>query len=143
MQLSTACSACRVRASSADPWSIQTATTSPPGSGRPIESGNRTVLRGGYAIFYQALDRVGSSAALSLNPPQLIEFRGYESQFDQPPQLLLRDPYPGGSNEFNPQSIDLSKSQHEWSGTVVSAVQRRIPVPDRRQLFVESIVCWR
>ena len=78
-----------------------------PRFGAAYRIGNRTVLRGGYAIFYQALDRVGSSAALSLNPPQLIEFRGYESQFDQPPQLLLRDPYPGGSNEFNPQSIDL------------------------------------
>ena len=78
-----------------------------PRFGAAYRIGNRTVLRGGYAIFYQALDRVGSSAALPLNPPQLIEFRGYESQFDQPPQLLLRDPYPGGSNRFNPQSIDL------------------------------------
>ena len=78
-----------------------------PRFGGAYRIGNRTVLRGGYAIFYQALDRVGSSAALPLNPPQLIEFRGYESQFDQPPQLLLRDPYPGGSNRFNPQSIDL------------------------------------
>ena len=68
---------------------------------------DHTVVKGGYAIFYQALDRMGSSAALSLNPPQLIDFRGFESQFNERPQLLLRDPFPGGSNEFNPQAIDL------------------------------------
>ena len=68
---------------------------------------DRTVLRGGYAIFYQAIDRMGSSAALPLNPPQLIEFRGYESRFHEVPKLLLRDPFPGASNEFNPQAIDL------------------------------------
>lgn len=90
-----------------------------PRFGAAYRINDRTVLRGGYAIFYQAIDRLGSSAALPLNPPQLIEFRGYESQFNQAPQLLLRDPYPGGSTAFNPQTIDLrSRSMSEtapWS----------------------------
>ena len=78
-----------------------------PRFGAAYRISDRTVLRGGYAIFFQAIDRMGSSAALPLNPPQLIEFRGYESQFDEVPKLLLRDPFPGASNEFNPQAIDL------------------------------------
>ena len=90
-----------------------------PRFGAAYRIGDHTVIRGGYAIFYQAVDRMGSSAALSLNPPQLIEFRGLESRFNEVPKLLLRQPFPGGSNEFNPQRIDLrSRSLYEkapWS----------------------------
>lgn len=90
-----------------------------PRFGAAYRINDSTVIRGGYAVFYQAIDRVGSSAALPLNPPQLIEFRGQESQFNEPPKMLLSDPFPGGSNRFNPQTIDLrSRSLHEtapWS----------------------------
>ncbi len=90
-----------------------------PRFGAAYRVGKSTVIRGGYAIFYQAIDRVGSSAALPLNPPQLIEFRGQESQFNEPPKMLLSDPFPAGSGRFNPQTIDLrSRSMHEtapWS----------------------------
>ncbi len=90
-----------------------------PRFGAAYRIGERTVVRGGYAIFYQAIDRMGSSAALALNPPQLIDFRGLESQFNEVPKLLLRQPFPGGSNEFDPQRIDLrSRSLYEtapWS----------------------------
>ena len=78
-----------------------------PRFGAAYRVADHTVIKGGYAIFYQALDRVGSSAALPYNPPQLIEFRGYRSFFDTPPTRLLRDPFPGGTGEFNPQTIDL------------------------------------
>ena len=90
-----------------------------PRFGAAYRIGDHTVVRGGYAIFYQAIDRLGSSAALPLNPPQLIEFRGFESRFNEVPRLLLRDPFPGGSSAFNPQAIDLrSRSLFEtapWS----------------------------
>ena len=65
------------------------------------------VVRGGYAIFYQALDRMGSSAVIQLNPPQLVDFRGFETDFSAPPVLLLRDPFPAAASEFDPLSIDL------------------------------------
>lgn len=65
------------------------------------------VVRGGYAIFYQALDRMGSSAVIQLNPPQLVEFRGFESSANTPPVFLLRDPYPSASTNFDPLTIDL------------------------------------
>ncbi len=65
------------------------------------------VLKGGYAIFYQAIDRIGSSAAIQLNPPQLVEFRGLETDFSRPPELLLRDNFPPVSLAFDPLSIDL------------------------------------
>lgn len=65
------------------------------------------VLKGGYGIFYQAMDRMGSSAVLALNPPQLIEFLGNEVIFNQEPRMLLRDPFPEVSRAFDPQAIDL------------------------------------
>ncbi len=65
------------------------------------------VLKGGYAVFYQAIDRIGSSAAIQLNPPQLVEFRGLETDFSSAPLLLLRDPFPPVSLAFDPLSIDL------------------------------------
>ena len=64
------------------------------------------VLKGGYAVFFQAIDRMGSSGAIQLNPPQLVDFVGHEVDFDEPPQLLLRDPFPAVSLAFDPLSID-------------------------------------
>ena len=78
-----------------------------PRFGAAYRIGDHTVIRGGYAIFFQALDRIGSSAALPLNPPQLIEFRGFRASASRPTSALLRDPFPAGTSEFNPQTIDL------------------------------------
>ena len=47
-----------------------------PRFGAAYRIGDHMVMKGGYAIFYQAIDRMGSSAALPLNPPQLIDFPG-------------------------------------------------------------------
>ncbi|HSR49319.1 MAG TPA: TonB-dependent receptor [Acidobacteriota bacterium] len=78
-----------------------------PRVGLSVRVSDNMVVRGGYAIFYQALDRMGSSAVLQLNPPQLVEFRGVESNFNEPPQILLRDGFPAASTEFDPLTIDL------------------------------------
>ena len=78
-----------------------------PRLGAAYRVSDRTVIRGGYAIFYQAIDRIGSSAALPLNPPQLIEFRGFRASASRPSSALLRDPFPAGTSVFNPQTIDL------------------------------------
>ena len=65
------------------------------------------VLKGGYAIFYQAIDRMGSSGAIQLNPPQLVDFIGSDVNFNEPPTQLLRDDFPTVSLAFDPLSIDL------------------------------------
>ena len=80
---------------------------------------DNTVIRGGYAIFFQAIDRIGSSAALSLNPPQLVEFRGFRASASRPSSALLRDPFPSGTSEFHPLTIDIRSRSFEgispWS----------------------------
>jgi len=67
----------------------------------PIE---RVVLRGGYAVFYQVHDRIGSSAILQLNPPQQFELSD-SAQFDEPPVFFLRDGFPISATP--PTDIDL------------------------------------
>ncbi|MFQ5737774.1 MAG: TonB-dependent receptor domain-containing protein [Acidobacteriota bacterium] len=78
-----------------------------PRVGVAFRAADNVVLKGGYAIFYQAIDRIGSSAAIQLNPPQLVDFRGQEVQFNEVPKQLLRDPFPAVSQAFDPLSIDL------------------------------------
>lgn len=78
-----------------------------PRVGASYRVSDNLVLKGGYAIFYQAMDRIGSSAILQLNPPQLVEFRGLETQFNQVPKILLRDPFPKAAGQFDPLAIDL------------------------------------
>lgn len=68
---------------------------------------NNVVWRGGFGIFYQAGDRMGSSAVLQLNAPQLIEARFAEVNSNTPPQLLLRDPFPTVPTTFDPLVLSL------------------------------------
>lgn len=68
---------------------------------------DNVVLRGGFGIFYQAGDRMGSSAIIQLNPPQLIEARFAEVTNNQPPVLLLRDGFPAVPTTFDPLAINL------------------------------------
>ena len=69
---------------------------------------DRIVFRGGYAVFYQAGDRIGSAAILQLNPPH--QFQLSERQdFDEPPLFLLRDGFP--LSAVAPADIDLLIAQ--------------------------------
>jgi hypothetical protein len=54
---------------------------------------DRIVLRGGYAIFYQAKERFGSDDILQLNPPQFFEVT-LDTSSSAPPSFYLRDGFP-------------------------------------------------
>ncbi len=70
----------------------------------PIE---RLVVRGGYGVFYQAVDRNGSSALIQLNPPHFVNFTFASVTSSQPPQLLLRDGFPSLPTSFNPATTTI------------------------------------
>ena len=55
---------------------------------------DRIVLRGGAAIFYQAIDRSGLSANLQLNPPFFFETVQTATAATDPPVFQLRDGFP-------------------------------------------------
>ncbi len=65
---------------------------------------DRIVFRGGYAVFYQVGDRIGSSAILQLNPPHQFQLSN-RADFDEPPEFLLRNGFP--LSAVAPADIDL------------------------------------
>ena len=64
-----------------------------------------TVLRSGYGIFYNLMDRIGSEDQLALNPPGLrnIRLRGTSTT----PVFFLRDGFPG--DFLDPANIVLGR----------------------------------
>jgi Carboxypeptidase regulatory-like domain/TonB dependent receptor-like, beta-barrel/TonB-dependent Receptor Plug Domain len=63
---------------------------------------DRTLVRGGYGIFYNLFDRVGSEDQLSLNVPGLINNTVTSSS--TAPLFLLQNGFPAGF--LNPPSLD-------------------------------------
>ncbi|MEO5898015.1 MAG: TonB-dependent receptor [Vicinamibacterales bacterium] len=66
----------------------------------------RTVLRSGYGIFYNLIDRIGSEDQLALNPPGLRNIR-LRSSSTVTPVFFMRDGFPAGY--LDPANIVLSR----------------------------------
>ena len=66
----------------------------------------KTVVRGGYGIFYNLFDRIGSEDQISLNPPGLRNIN-ITAPAGNTPVLLLKDGFP--SNFLDPSNIVLSR----------------------------------
>jgi hypothetical protein len=67
----------------------------------------QTVLRGGYGIFYNLFDRIGSEDQLALNPPGLTNISLGSS--NTTPLFFLRDGYP--ATFFQPINLDPAAGQ--------------------------------
>jgi len=59
----------------------------------------RTILRGGYGVFYNQFERIGSEDQLALNPPGLRSVDVSAASGATTPVLLLRDGFPGDFSE--------------------------------------------
>ncbi|MEX2272424.1 MAG: TonB-dependent receptor [Vicinamibacterales bacterium] len=68
---------------------------------------DRTIVRGGYGIFYNQFDRIGSEDQLALNPPGLLNVDISASSGSTVPALRLRDGFP--SNFLDPSNLVLSR----------------------------------
>jgi hypothetical protein len=64
---------------------------------------DKTLIRGGYGIFYNLFDRVGSEDQIALNPPGLTNI-SLVSSGSQGPLFLLREGYP--ASFFQPINLD-------------------------------------
>lgn len=64
----------------------------------------KTVVRGGYGIFYLELERFGSEDQLALNPPFLVQSNGSIPSKSTQPLFLLQNGFPG--SWLNPADIN-------------------------------------
>jgi hypothetical protein len=67
----------------------------------------KTVLRGGYGIFYNLFDRIGSEDQIALNPPGLTNISLVSTT--STPLFLLKNGYPGSF--FQPINLDPAAGQ--------------------------------
>ena len=67
---------------------------------------DKTVLRGGYGMFFNPLDRIGSEDQLALNPPGLRNINQNTTSATTP-VLVMQDGFP--SNYLDPGNIVLSR----------------------------------
>ena len=72
---------------------------------------DKTVLRGGYGIFYNMFDRIGSEDQIALNPGSgLVSLQPATATVATGPLFLLRNGFPAGY--LDPARIDLSARGH-------------------------------
>ena len=95
-----------------------------PRFGLAYRLGDRAVLRGGYGIFYQHSNRIGSESILQLNPPYLLDKDITQFLGSNTPVIQLRNGFP--SSQFVPGSADLTN------------IQLRAQDPNQRTGYVEQ-----
>jgi hypothetical protein len=78
-----------------------------PRAGFAWSASPRTVLRGGYGIFYQQQDRYGSESQLGLNLPQLVDVALTANSGNDAPALILSQ----GFTPLNAGTVDKSRVQ--------------------------------
>jgi hypothetical protein len=102
---------------------------------------DKTVVRTGYGIFWNMLERIGSEDQLALNPPYLINNNISLPSTATAPLFVLQNGFP--ANFLNPAALDLTRVRiraanpdapnanvQQWS----FGVQRTLPA----SLFVEA-----
>lgn len=98
----------------------------------------RTVVRGGYGMFFNALDRIGSEDQLALNPPGLINNNQLTSSTTAP-VFFLRDGFP--ANYLDPGNIVLSRLLVRAANPVgTNATFQQVAVGVERQLRRNLVV---
>ena len=74
-----------------------------PRLGAVYKLSDRTIFRGGYGVFYNQFDRIGSEDQLALNPPGLRNIQVNSATGATTPVLFLRDGFP--ANYLDPSNL--------------------------------------
>jgi outer membrane receptor protein involved in Fe transport len=98
-----------------------------PRLGAIYQAGDRTIVRGGFGIFYNQFDRMGSEDQLALNPPGLANIDVQAAGGSAVPILRLQDGFP--PNFLDPANINVAR-------IMVRAADRDSPRTEVRQFGV-------
>ena len=98
-----------------------------PRLGAIYQAGERTIIRGGFGIFYNQFDRIGSEDQLALNPPGLANIDVQSAGASTVPILRLQDGFP--ANFLDPANINVAR-------IMVRAADRNTPRTEVRQFGV-------
>ena len=77
-----------------------------PRMGAVYKLSDRTILRGGYGVFYNQFDRIGSEDQLALNPPGLRQIQINAPSGATTPVLRLQDGFP--PNFLDPSNLVIA-----------------------------------
>jgi outer membrane receptor protein involved in Fe transport len=98
-----------------------------PRLGAIYQAGERTIIRGGFGIFYNQFDRIGSEDQLALNPPGLANIDVQAAGGGAVPILRLQDGFP--ANFLDPANINVAR-------IMVRAADRDSPRTEVRQFGI-------
>lgn len=83
-----------------------------PRVGFSYQASNRMVLRGGYGVFYQYLNRIGSESQLGQNQPFLKYTNNSQNLGSTTPIFFIKNGFPGA--QYSSQAVPLTIQKSNW-----------------------------
>lgn len=95
-----------------------------PRLGLSYQATDKVVLRGGYGVFYQFVNRIGSESILALNQPFLKQVFTTQSNGSVDPVFFLKNGFPGQAYAASTVPLYLQKSNWQDPNQRTSYVQQ-------------------
>jgi hypothetical protein len=95
-----------------------------PRVGFSYEAAPRVVLRGGYGVFYQYVNRIGSESQLGQNQPFLTYVLDNRTTSTSTPVFFLRNGFPGAAYSSATAPLYIQKTNWQLQNQRVSYIQQ-------------------
>lgn len=95
-----------------------------PRIGLSYQASEKVVLRGGYGVFYQFINRIGSESQLGLNQPFLKAVNTVQSNGSVTPVFQLKNGFPGSTYAASTVPLYLQKTNWQDPNQRTSYIQQ-------------------